>query len=265
MSVDAALAAAATLVATAFACLTGERWLARRRRYDRAWTISLALFALASLALWLGAARGWTVAEFKAFYLFGAVLNVPWLALGTIELLAGPRAGRLVSTTLVALSGFAAGVIIEAPTRAAVPLDGLPEGRRVFGVLPRVLAAVCSGGAATVLVVGALWSAWRLWQGRPRTDAAGPSPHAPDAPSRQLVLANTLIAVGTLVLGASGTLSGRIGARRAFAITLLVGIVILFAGFGLASVRSTATKPLAWLGDPLPQNAPEQLAAESLR
>jgi hypothetical protein len=255
MNVDAALAAAAALVATAFACLTGERWLARRRRHDRAWTISLALFALASLALWAGATRGWTVAEFKAFYLFGAVLNVPWLALGTVELLAGPRAGRVATGTLAVLSGFAAGVIIEAPTRAAVPHDGLPEGRHVFGVLPRVLAATCSGGAATVLIVGALWSAWRFWRGRPRPRRAAPT--AASVPSRRLVMANALIAVGTLVLGASGTISGRVGALRAFAVTLLVGIVVLFVGFAVASIRASAPRPLSWLEiAPLPEHAP---------
>ena len=39
----------------------------------------------------------------------------------------------------------------------------------------------------------------------------------------------------TLVLCASGTLAGRLGKDRAFAVTLLVGIVILFAGFLVAS------------------------------
>jgi hypothetical protein len=250
---DAALAAAATLVATAFAFLTGERWLARRRRHDRAWTISLALFALASAALWLGATRGWTEASFKAFYLFGAVLNVPWLALGTLELLAGERAGRRATLALTILSGFAAGVVVEAPLRAPVPRAGLPEGRHLFGALPRVLAAVCSGGAATVVIAGALWSAWQLWRGRPRrlidgnTSRATASTAAAPAPARRLVLANALIALGTLVLGASGSLSGRIGALRAFAVTLLVGIVILFGGFLLASLGGRRARPLAWL------------------
>jgi hypothetical protein len=48
-------------------------------------------------------------------------------------------------------------------------------------------------------------------------------------------LGNVLIAVGTLVLSASGTVAGRLGKDRAFAVTLLVGICILFAGFLVAS------------------------------
>src|SRR4051794_10435715 len=41
MSKEAALAAAATLLALAFALSTFERWLDRRRRHELAWTISL--------------------------------------------------------------------------------------------------------------------------------------------------------------------------------------------------------------------------------
>jgi uncharacterized membrane protein HdeD (DUF308 family) len=51
----------------------------------------------------------------------------------------------------------------------------------------------------------------------------------------QLVVGNLLIAAGTIVLSASGTLAGRLGKDTAFAITLLIGIVVLFAGFLVAS------------------------------
>jgi hypothetical protein len=37
------------------------------------------------------------------------------------------------------------------------------------------------------------------------------------------------------VLSASGTIAGRLGKDRAFAVTLLIGVSILFAGFIVAS------------------------------
>ena len=55
------------------------------------------------------------------------------------------------------------------------------------------------------------------------------------------MLGNLLIAAGTLVLSASGTLAGRLGKDRAFAVTLLVGIVVLFAGFLVASAPAPRT------------------------
>jgi hypothetical protein len=231
---NAALAAAATLVAVAFAFSTLDRWLRRRRPHELAWTVSLGLFALGSLSLWWAESAGWSLGAFRVFYMAGAVLNVPWLALGTIYLLAGPQVGDRVRGWLVFLSGLTVGVVGFAPTRAVVRGADLPTGKVVFGVAPRVLAAVGSGVAALVIIAGAVWSAWRVWRGRvPSLGAARVITH----PGR-LVAGNLLIALGTLVLSGSGTLAGRLGKDRAFAVTLLVGISILFVGFLVTSAPS---------------------------
>lgn len=228
---NVALAAAATLVALAFAANTFDRWSRRRRPHELAWTISLLLFALGSAALWWAEAHGWSVASFRVFYLAGAILNVPWLALGTVHLLAGPRVGAFTQRGVVALSWLSVGIMLVAPTRIGVGGPALPTGKEVFGVAPRVLAAAGSGVSAIVIVAGALWSAWRLWRSRStRVDGSTPAPRS----SGRLALGNVLIAVGTLVLSASGTLAGRLGKDRSFVLTLLTGIVVLFAGFLVA-------------------------------
>ena len=183
------------------------------------------------------------------FYTAGAVLNVPWLALGTVYLLAGERIGNRVRTWLVFLSGLTVGVVGFVPTRADVVPDEFPTGKEVFGVAPRVLAAVGSGVAAVVIIAGAVWSAWRVWRGRTPSLGAQRTVTAP----RRLVLGNLLIAAGTLVLSGSGTLAGRLGEDRAFAVTLLVGIVVLFAGFLVASAppRRTAGTEQPPSGNPV--------------
>ena len=247
-----ALAAGATVVALAFTLALADRWLARRRRHERAWLFSMALFTVASGALWWGAGIGWSPLAFRCFYLFGAILNVPWLALGTIELLAGERWGRAFGRVLAVGSGFAAGVVLQAPLRAPVKRDGLPAGRDVFGPLPRILAAVASGVATLLLVGGALWSAWRLWRVGARSRSATPVADVVPFTPRRLAAGNVLIAVGTLILGASGTLNARLGAARAFAVTLTVGVVVLFAGFLVATSASAARSAVApWLTDAL--------------
>lgn len=228
---NSALAAAASLVAVAFALSTLDRWLRRRRPHELAWTVSLAFFAVGSLALWWAESAGWGLGSFRIFYMAGAVLNVPWLALGTVYLLAGERAGHRVRAWLVPLSGLTVGIVGFAPTRTGVSGDELPTGKEVFGVAPRVLAAVGSGVAALVIIVGALWSAWRVWRGRQPSLTGARQVAAPG----RLVLGNVLIAVGTLVLSASGTLAARLGKDRSFVVTLLVGIVVLFAGFLVAT------------------------------
>ncbi len=234
MSLNAALAAGATLVATAFAISTYDRWSRRRAPHDAAWTVSLALFALGSAALWWAESRGWSLASFRVFYAAGAILNVPWLALGTVYLLVGERIGNRIRSALIGLSGAAAGIVLVAPSDSIADPSEMPKGSELFGAAPRVFAAVGSGVAALVIIVGALWSIARV--ARDRTPAmAGRSRVIVDR--RRHAVANSLIAVGTLVLSASGTLAGRLGQDTAFAVTLLVGITVLFGGFLTASTR----------------------------
>ncbi len=173
------------------------------------------------------------------FYLAGAVLNVPWLALGTVYLLAGRTAGDRARWWLVLLSGLSVGIVLFAPTRTGVSGKELPTGKDVFGVAPRVLAASASGVAALVIIVGALWSVYRL--ARRRAPALPGVRHVSSSPTH-LVVGNLLIAAGTLVLSASGTLAGRLGKDTAFAVTLLIGIAVLFAGFLVAS--TTRRRPV---------------------
>src|SRR6059036_3824496 len=131
-----ALAATATLVSLAFALSTLERWLAGRRPHEAAWTASLFLFAAGSLALLFATALGWGEWSLRAFYLFGGILNVPFLAVGTVYLLAGERAGRPVAQALVVLAAFSTGVMVVAPLKAPVDPDRFPSGHDYFGVLP---------------------------------------------------------------------------------------------------------------------------------
>lgn len=201
--------------------------------HEQAWTVSLVFFAIGGFALWLAEAHGWGTVTFRVFFLAGAVLNVPWLALGTVYLLMGPAWGNRIRTWLIALSGVAAGVVLAAPTRIAVSGNDLPRGSEVFGVAPRVFAAVGSGVSALVIIGGAMWLAWRVFRGKPAALGVG-AQRTVSLPKR-LALGNVLIAVGTLVLSASGTVAGRLGKDRAFAATLLIGICVLFAGFLVAS------------------------------
>jgi hypothetical protein len=229
----AGLAFLATAVATLFAEATFKRWRQKRRSHEAAWTVALALFALASAALATGASTGWDRGVFRVFYLLGAVLNVPWLALGTIYLLVGERAGRRVRAVLVFASGLAAGVLLTAPmTRDVTGSATIPVGKEVFGVFPRVLAAVGSGLGALVVFAGAAWSAVRFARAA-RGRAAAPRPGGP--PPGRMAAANALIAVGTLVLSGGGTLQGVLGHDEAFTVTLATGIAVIYAGFLVAA------------------------------
>lgn len=226
------LAFFATAIATVFAQATGVRWSRTRAPQQGAWAFSLALFALASAALATGSGTGWDDGVFRAFYLLGAILNVPWLALGTVYLLFGRRPGDKVKAVLLVFTGLAVGAMLSAPIHGVIdPQGAIPVGKDHFDALPRILAAVGSGVGALVVFVGAVWSAARF--ARRRTPG-----------SRALAAGNGLIALGTAILSSGGLLQGVVGHDESFTISLAAGITVIYAGFVVASGRSGAGAPV---------------------
>lgn len=224
-----ALAACAGMVSAGFALVTADRWHRRRLTHHGAWTIAMALFSVGSFALWWASSAGWSDGVFRVFFTAGAVLNVSWLALGSVALLAGDRVAIPLRRVLALLSAFAVGVMFVAPTKNEIVATEFPQARDHFGVLPRVLAGVGSGVPALVILLGAAWSVARILS-RKSPALENARRHLPVSSAR-LVASNVLIATGTVVLSASGSLAGRLGEERAFTVTLAVGVVILFVGF----------------------------------
>ena len=197
--------------------------------HQRAWAIALAQFAVAAAMLVVGATTGWNRQVYRVFFLFGAVLNVPWLALGTVYLHAGAAWGKRIERGLWVMTGIAIGVLTSAPMHAElVHKDRVPDGKVVFGVFPRVLAAVGSSVGAIVVLGGAVYSIARFVRRRHDTAAA------------RLIAANICIALGTLILGSTGAFKGIAGGKdQGFVMGLAVGISVIYAGFVLATPRSS--------------------------
>ena len=216
---------AAALVALAFAALLGRQYAQRRRPYQLAWVIALAMYALASLALALGAADSWTTGEFRVYWALGAILNVPFLAAGEIMLLFRRRwvlwACALV---LVFATAYTTAVLRGASMSAEALKEQLPLGREVFGdgTPAHRLAQYLSYPAYALLLAGALWSAWKM-RGRP------------DLKDR--FLGTLLIAVGATIVAAGAAFAAQ-GVLAGFTATLAVGIAVMFWGFLKASKQA---------------------------
>ena len=230
------LAFLATAVATLFAQATLVRFTKDHRPQDLAWTISLAMFALASAALATGVSTGWDNGTFRIFFLLGAVLTVPWLALGTVYLLVGRDRGRRVQWGLVFFSGLATGVLLHCADQRADLRQRDPGRERGVRRVPRVLAAVGSGVGAVVIIAGALWSAYRFARARTKPG------------NGRRAAANLLIALGTLVLSSGGLIQGIAGKDEAFVISLASGITVIYVGFLVASGAGAVARSPASLG-----------------
>ena len=218
----------AAAASAAFAVAVLRQYAARRRPYQLAWGIALSMFTVASLALTVGVVAGWTPVSFKLYYLFGAVLNVPWLALGTVELLAGPAARRAYLAALTAFT-LVSVVLVALARVTAADLAGrlLPEGKEFLPVAVRALAVVGNTVGTLVVVGGAVASGLAM---RTRRDL------------RPRFEGTLLIALGVL-LAASGGVLAFLASSDKLALGLAVGASVMYLGFRRAS--TPARPPVA--------------------
>lgn len=215
--------ALAALVAVLFAGSLARGFLARRRTYLAFWAIALVMYAVASGVVALGALDGWTSGEFRVYWALGAVLNVPFLAQGELDLLIRGRAVRWVLYAVLAfVTAYTIARVRTAGIHAGALREDLPSGKEVFGdgTPAHRLPQLVSIPAYLVLVGGAAWSAWRM-RGR--------------AELRDRFWGTLLIALGATVIAGFGSAFAALGLLLAFSIALLVGIAVMFLGFLRAS------------------------------
>ncbi len=214
---------AAALVAAVFAALLGRQFIAKRRPFQLVWTVALLMYAAASFAMFLGVLRGWTTGEYRVYWTFGAVLNVPYLFLGEVYLLVRRRAvGDAVFVVLLFLTAFTIASVGGAAMHTAALAPDLPLGRKVFGdgTVPYRLAQYFAYPAFVFLIGACLWSVWQM-RGRPE--------------SGNRLAGTLLIAVGATIVAVGSGIGAGYDVVPVFSAGLLAGIAVMFAGFLRAS------------------------------
>lgn len=221
---DQLLAVLAALAATGLVADLLRAYRSRPRPHIGAWALALTLYAIATWALVVGLVLGWSSPVFRLFYGLGAILNVPFLGIGSAYLVLGETAGRRLLEWFSVAGAFALFITFTAPFVAPLAADGLPAGSDVFADIATVgpagprFYAVLFNVVGTLLLVGlAGWSAVRFW----RTN-------------RRLVGGNVLIVFGGLFPAFGGSLFA-VGETSAFALSLFFGAALLWAGFRVAS------------------------------
>ena len=200
----------------------------RRRSWAEAvWGVAMIMFAAASAALALGVADGWSTAEFRTYWLFGAVLNVPYLGAGEVYLLSRrPWVGHVALLVVLAGTAWASAEVRSAGLDAdLLRSEEFFSGREVLGESSAsiLLARIYSYAGTAVLVLGILWSAVGM-RGRPEL--------------RSRFWGVLLIAVGALIV-AGGAYFASIGNFAGFSLTLAGGVAVMYAGF----LRATRGAP----------------------
>jgi hypothetical protein len=220
---ESVISGVAAVAAIAFGV---DLWLDYRRRprpHIAAYAAGMTLFALATSCLFVGVTFGWTGAVYRAFFLFGAVLNIPLLALGSMFLIVGRRSGHATTIAVGAIAAIATTLTVTVPFEHPLPDSGIPHDMFATGFGPRLFAIIGGAGGATILIVLSLVSLVRFW----RRD-------------RAIVWGNGLILVGTMSAASGGTALA-LGQAGLFAFSLLLAVSFIWAGYRVATGRSRDT------------------------
>jgi hypothetical protein len=206
---------AACLVGLSFAVAVASQFRARRRPYQAAWALALLLFALASQQEAVGILRGWDDLTYKGYYLFGGVLDVGWLAVGTVYLLAPRRIGT-AAAALMGIASVAGAVAVMLSHTDPNLLRAATPGRGAITGPATLFAPLINIPGSVVLIGGAALSAYRGFRRR--------------APSGR-VAGTTLIAAGAFIVAFGHSLAQVRGVYAIQPAAEAAGIVVMFAGY----------------------------------
>jgi hypothetical protein len=215
----------AGVVGAAFAAVVGRQYLNRRKPYQAIWAVALAMFAAAALFETAGQASGWSDGTYKGYYLFGGLLNVGWLGLGSLLLLTSPRVGRSATIAMVVISIACLFAVVAAHTNGALLKAQVPP-RGAIDV-PGALPLITNLGGSLLLIGGAAWSAWAAARaGAPRNRVAGLA----------------ALAVGALIVAAGHSLAQARGVYLAQPLSEALGIGAMFVGYLVIESRSAVRR-----------------------
>lgn len=216
---DSVLAGSAAIAATGFFLDLVRNYLARERPHIAAYAAGVGAFAIATWALFAGVTFGWTSASYRTFFVFGGIMNILLLALGSMFLVVGRRSGHAMLALLFPLFAISVPMTLSEPFVNALPSSGVPAGSDLFeqGFGPRMWAAIGGGLGTTILIILAVVSLVRFW----RTN-------------RQVVWGNLAILAGTFAAASGGT-GLALGEAAGFAVSLLIAVTLIWMGFRVAS------------------------------
>ncbi len=210
-------------VAIVFAAMLARQWVSRRRPYQLLWAAAMLMYAGGSFALFLGVLDRWSTGEYRAYWLLGAILNVPYLALGEVYLLfRDKRIGNGLLLAVLFLTGFAFDRVRTAGPLALPAGTNLPLGKNVFRADPLAyhLSQFYAYPAYLFLVAGCVWSIVRM-RGKPAL--------------WDRELGTIGIAAGATIVAIGSGVGAGLDVVPLFSLGLAVGIAVMFWGFVRAS------------------------------
>ncbi|HEX5081124.1 MAG TPA: hypothetical protein VFY40_03695 [Blastocatellia bacterium] len=205
-----------TVISAAFAWIILSRYRLKRQSHHLLWWgIGIGIYGVGTLLESVVTLFGWQVALFKAWYIAGALLGAAPLAIGTIYLLFGRRAGHVAVVLLGAAVSVTSIFVILSPVRMDLVDPKMLGGKVLAWQSIRRVSPFINSLAALFLIGGAIHSAIRFFR---------------HPESRHVSIGNIFIAIGAILPGIGG-MSSRMGHTELLYIGEFIGVILIWIGY----------------------------------
>lgn len=189
------------------------------------WMIGVLTYVAGTITESVNVLAGFSVANFKAWYITGALLGGAPLAQGTVYLLCKKKTANILAVILITVIISAAVLVALSPINTEL-ITGKLSGKLLGWKFIRYMTPFINLYAFIFLVGGAIYSAIK---------------YAKTKHQGKRFTGNLLIAIGGLLPGIGGSFS-KFGYVEVLFVTELIGLVFIYLGY--KAIRSDSERSL---------------------
>ena len=178
------------------------------------WMIGVLTYVAGTITESVNVLDGFSVANFKAWYITGALLGGAPLAQGTVYLLCKRKTANVLTAILLIIILSAAVLVILSPIKTEL-ITGKLSGKLLDWKFIRYITPIINLYAFVFLVGGAVYSAIK---------------YAKTKQYRKRFTGNLLIAIGGLLPGIGGSFT-KFGYVEILFVTELIGLIFIYLGY----------------------------------
>jgi hypothetical protein len=188
------------------------------------WMIGVLTYVAGTITESINVLAGFSVANFKAWYITGALLGGAPLAQGTVYLLCKRKTANILTAILITVIVSASVLVVLSPVNTEL-IAGKLSGKLLGWKFIRYITPFINLYAFIFLVGGAIYSAVK---------------YAKTRQYRKRFTGNLLIAIGGLLPGIGGSFT-KFGYVEVLFVTELIGLIFIYLGYKVIRQDSQAS------------------------
>jgi hypothetical protein len=218
---------ATTLFGVYFLKLLYVHWSRNREaKHILWWMIGVFCYLAGTITESINTLIGFSIINFKTWYISGALLGGAPLAQGTVYLLCKKPLANLLSVLLVIVLLATTLLVIFSPVNSQSVVSGKLNGKVLTWSFIRAITPFINSYAFAFLVGGAIYSAIK---------------YAKNKAYKKRLYGNLLIALGGLLPGIGGTYT-RFGYIEVLYVTEFIGLIFIYSGY--ITIRNDGSKSI---------------------